>query len=384
MALRWLSIYALLTYPFVCVPFLYFHFQAHGVSVAQYHDMLAVYYVTMVVAEVPTGLFADRLGRKQAMAIGPCVLAAGYLCFLAGGSYGMFCLGQALLGIGHALISGPPSALLYDTLHTAGRGEEFLHLEGRLQALRLLGTAGAFLLGGVLSQLAGISAAIWATAALHGLGVLAALRLVEPPRPHALRTRELWRTAQRDLLQPSLLWLCGYFALLFFLLRYCFHTYQPFLDAARAREPLFVGALYAALNLLAAPCSRLAAPCLRRFGAPVVYAAMPLLLAMSLLGMAAFVDRWAILGIALQQVPFGMHWSIVQAFANRRLQPAARTTALSAISFCARIGFAALFPCIGRVHEAHGIASAYVLVALAGTGLALVTVAGGRHWLRAG
>ena len=52
-------------------------------------------------------------------------------------------------------------------------------------------------------------------------------------------------------------------------------------------------------------------------------------------------------GIALffaHQVPFGMHWALIQDFINHRIRDASRATVLSVLSFAGRLVFAIVFP----------------------------------------
>ena len=98
----------------------------------------------------------------------------------------------------------------------------------------------------------------------------------------------------------------------------------------------------------------------RRFGERSVLFAMPMAMAASLIAMAVAVG-W--LGVALffvHQAPFGAHWAVVHAYANRRLDSAARATALSMLSFAGRIAFAALFPVLGWIHARAGLSAAYL------------------------
>ena len=381
--LRWLMVYAALTYPFVCVPFLYFHFRDHGVLVEQDHDMIAVYYAAMVLLEVPTGMLADRFGRAKALVVGPIVQAIGYAVLAFGHTFFAFCVGQVVLGLGHSIVSGPPSALLFETLARSGRQREFLRLESRVHAIRLLGTASAFLLGGFVVAWWGIEPAIWATIALHGLGSLAALRLVEAEKgPHGARTfAALVASGRRDLADPAVRWVAMYFVLLFFLLRYCFHTYQPFLEAARDENPLLIGGLYAAMNLFAAPWANIAGRAVARLGAFVVWLGMLAMLGVSLVAMAGAVSTLGIAMMVLHQVPLGMHWGLIQSLVNHRLGPAARATTLSVLSFLARLVFAALFPLVGRLHQAHGLPVAYLTVGGTGLVLGVLCMLRGRKYL---
>jgi MFS family permease len=379
--LRLLAAYAVFTYPFACVPLLYFHFRAHAIDVTEYALMISVYYVTMVVAEIPTGLLADRYGRKAAMVLGPFLLAAGFWVMWAHDDFVAFCMGQGVLGIGHAVLSGPPSALLYDQLLATGREAEFLAHESRLQATRLLGTAGAFLLGGSVAEVWGIPPTILLSVALCAIAGIAATRLRDVPRAAGPRPRIL-ASAGHDLRSPAVLWILAYFVLVFCLLRYCFHTYQPFLEAADERSLLFIGALFCSMNLLAAACSRLVPRLARSFGERTLFWSVPLLLSLSLVALAGLVQRAGVLLFFLQQVPFGLHWSLIQSFVNHRIRGVSRATVLSVMSFLGRLSFAAIFPLAGALHERQGIGAAYLAVGLAGLVSTVVCLQVGRKLLR--
>lgn len=342
-----LRAYAALTYPFACVPFLYFYFADHGIGLEQYSTMISVYYLSMVVAEVPTGVLADRYGKKPPMVLGPLLLALGFLVVLLGDDFAWFCAGQAIFGLGHSVLSGPPAAILFETLSRHERGEDFLHQESIVHGIRLGGTGVSFLLGGLVAEFWGIDAAILLTVALCALCGVLAMLLREPRSPRSDRQSAappLLRTVRGDLAIPAVRWLIGYYLVLFTLLRFPFHTYQPFLQEVKVTAPWFVGTLFFALNMLAAPCSR-AAPWLQRtFGTYGSFLVMPLSLAITLLLMGGRLDRFGIFWFFAHQIPFGMHWAVVQSWINHRIRDQARATVLSVVSVIARGSFVLLFP----------------------------------------
>jgi MFS family permease len=344
--------------------------------------MISIYYVTMVIAEVPTGLLADRHGRKRAMVLGPLLLALGFWVMWLRDDFAAFCTGQAVLGIGHAVLSGPPSALLYDQLAATGRQAEFLLQESRLQAVRLLGTAASFLLGGVLAERSGIAPTILLSVILCTIASLSALGLRDVPRAAGPRPGIL-ATARTDLCSRPVLWILAYFVLVFCLLRYCFHTYQPFLEAADERSPLLIGTLFCLLNLVAAPCSRMVPRLARGFGERTLFWSAPLLLSLSLVVLAAFVERAGVLLFFVQQVPFGLHWPLIQSFVNHRIQGVARATVLSVMSFLGRLSFAAFFPLAGALHQRHGVTAVYLTVGFAGLLATVACMLAGRRLVRA-
>jgi len=394
--LRLLRAFAAVTYPFACAPFLFLYFADHGLDQAAYGEVIGTYYLAMFLAEVPTGVLADRFGPKPMLVLGPLLLAAGFGLLLLQPDYAGFLAGEALLGIAHAVLSGPPATMLYETLREHGVSHRYLAEEARCNRNRLLGTGVAFLVGGC--------AARWGNAEGNAFGLAivatclgnlsaAAIALGMRPEPgrEALRLGPFMRQVQRDLGQPAVRWLLFYWIVLFALLRYPFHNYQPYLQEAatldaRWRDPLAIGVLFALLNLAAAPLSGKVPWLVERLGRRTLFYGMPLLLAASLLVMAA--ERQAAgqghgsvaflwLGIAMffvQQVPFGMHTALVAEFVNHRIDSSARTTVASALSLAARLAYAGANVLLFRSQQMHGMATTLAAAGLGGGLLALLVM----------
>ncbi|MFC2074956.1 MFS transporter [Bdellovibrionota bacterium] len=68
------------------------------------------------VLEVPTGIVADRYGRKVSISLGAIAVAIGCLIYGAINNYYSFLFAEFLWALGVVLISGADQALLYDTL----------------------------------------------------------------------------------------------------------------------------------------------------------------------------------------------------------------------------------------------------------------------------
>lgn len=381
------------------MPFLFLWFRQHGIHEGQYGEIVGAYYIAMFVAEVPTGVVADRFGWRRMLVLGPLLLALGFALLIVWPTYAGFVTGEALLGLGHAVLSGPPAALLYESLRAHGQQHRFLREEARLGALRLLGTGSSFLLGGALARgcnQAGdaYGAAIVATCGLNVLAAACALGLTDgPPRP-VPRVPAFARDVIAELRKSAVAWLLAYWVVLFALLRFPFHDYQPWLQQAGAQEPwfhdpLFVGCLFAAMNLAAAPLSALVPRFVERIGRRPLFWGMPLVLCASLAVMAWERDHAAagggtralawlgVLMFFVQQVPFGMHQALLQEFVNHRIGSATRTTVLSALSLGARAVYAAINVALFHVQAANGLPTA-LLVAGAGGAAATLAV----MWLR--
>lgn len=81
------------------------------VQVGLYFSVLAI---VKVLAEVPTGAFADKFGRKISAALGAAIMIAVPLIMYFGHTFPAYLLVALLAGVGGAFISGSLDALVYD------------------------------------------------------------------------------------------------------------------------------------------------------------------------------------------------------------------------------------------------------------------------------
>lgn len=131
-----------------------------GLSVAEISALFAIWSVVGIVAEVPSGVWADRYSRRAALVLAGLFQAAGYVVWIALPGFAGFAAGFVLWGIGGSLASGSFEALVYDGLEAAGAADRYAWVVGRAQAAALAvqvplaaAATGLFALGGY--QLAG-------------------------------------------------------------------------------------------------------------------------------------------------------------------------------------------------------------------------------------
>ena len=113
--------------------------------------LYAVYDISTMIFEVPSGYMSDRLGRKITL-----ILSAGlgaFCCFffIFGTDFLAFALGNLMLGASMALASGTDSALLFETLKAAGRENEIEDQEIRAWRFSFSAAAISALGGGLMA-----------------------------------------------------------------------------------------------------------------------------------------------------------------------------------------------------------------------------------------
>ncbi|MET9968311.1 MFS transporter [Streptomyces sp. NPDC006356] len=126
-----------------------------GLSLWQISSLFALWSITGVLLEVPSGAWADTVSRRRLLWIGPLLTAVGFALWVVTPSYWAFAVGFALWGAGGALGSGALEALVYDELDRLGAADRYARVMGRARAARLVGTMGSAGLAGPAFALGG-------------------------------------------------------------------------------------------------------------------------------------------------------------------------------------------------------------------------------------
>ncbi|MER5650767.1 MFS transporter [Streptosporangium sp. NPDC002524] len=134
--------YTLLDEFVLLYPFYALLFVDTGLSTAEISSLLAIWSVTSVVLEVPSGVWADAVSRRALLALAPLLAAVGFGLWVAAPSYWVFAAGFVLWGASGALQSGALEALVYTELDRLGAAGRYAAVMGRTRAI---GTGAAVL-----------------------------------------------------------------------------------------------------------------------------------------------------------------------------------------------------------------------------------------------
>jgi MFS family permease len=126
------------------------YLQSKGLNYVQINSMWGIIVGTMFLTEIPTGVIADRVGRKRAVNLALGLQVLGEVIFIFARGYGLFALSAVIGGLGFAFASGCVEALVYDSLRERGREAEMTKAMGYIDAAQRLANLFAFALGGVL------------------------------------------------------------------------------------------------------------------------------------------------------------------------------------------------------------------------------------------
>ena len=141
--------------------------------------LFALYPAVWGAGQLVTGALSDRIGRKHLITVGMATQAVALAIIAFSTGFGGWAAGTVLLGAGTAMVYPTLLAVIGDVAHPAWRGRAV----GVYRVWRDLGYAVGAILGGIVADLMGLHAAVWAAAAVSAVSaVVVAARMYETHR----------------------------------------------------------------------------------------------------------------------------------------------------------------------------------------------------------
>ena len=164
------------------MPIIGLFYADNGLTNTEIFLIQAAYSFSSALFAIPSGYFADVIGRKKTLVIGTILASFGFLIYATIHDFWAFFIAEAIMGVGNSCISGTDSAMLYDSLQQSQNQEKYLKYEGRVTSLGCLAETTAALLGGSIATIFTYNEVFWNQTIIALIAVPAALMLVEPSR----------------------------------------------------------------------------------------------------------------------------------------------------------------------------------------------------------
>lgn len=94
--------------------------KTRGLNQFEINSVLATYFVVLFLTDVPTGAFADALGRRRSFVLGAALRVCAFLLYFTAHHYWVFLIGESIDGIGTTFGNGAIDAWGVDALDDAG------------------------------------------------------------------------------------------------------------------------------------------------------------------------------------------------------------------------------------------------------------------------
>jgi len=165
------------------LPILTIYYQQRGLNFIQINSLWGIITGTIFLAEVPTGIIADKIGRKKSIIIALILQLIGEIFFLFSQNYLHFIFISVIAGLGFAFQSGCIQALVYDSLKEENKENTMKQASGKIGAFYQTGhVLGALASSFIVTQLTQyrITLAIIFTIISVGIALFISFLLKEP------------------------------------------------------------------------------------------------------------------------------------------------------------------------------------------------------------
>ena len=152
---------------------------ARGFSLWEIGLAESVFHVVSLLCEVPSGMAADLLGRKKTLLSGGVLTVTCNLLMAFAPNLFTICFAMGLNALAMTMFSGTFTALVYDSLKTEGREDEYIQVSANSSQISMLANAIGSL-ASLLKRFLGFAGFYLLSAAFEGVST-AALALMEEP-----------------------------------------------------------------------------------------------------------------------------------------------------------------------------------------------------------
>lgn len=152
---------------------------ARGFSLWEIGLAESVFHIVSLLCEVPSGMAADLLGRKKTLVSGGVCMVLQSLLMAFASDLFTICFAMGLNALAMTMFSGTFTALVYDSLKTEGREDEYIQVSANSSQISMLANAIGSL-ASLLKRFLGFAGFYLLSAAFEGVST-AALALMEEP-----------------------------------------------------------------------------------------------------------------------------------------------------------------------------------------------------------
>jgi predicted MFS family arabinose efflux permease len=327
-----------------------------GLSLTDIMVLQAVFGLSSVLLEFPSGYLADRIGHRAALLAGAMLWVVGWTFYARATTFTSVMAAEIVLGAGHAFISGADAALLYASLAAAGDARSYPRWEGRVRAAGQISEAASSAVGGWLYALAP-RLPLWLQIpiAVAQVATAAAMRPPGNPSPlatgHATHMMRILRYAVTHRRLRTAVALSVTLGIATFTMVWLI---QPWMQR-RGIPTEWFGPIWAAAHLWLAGVSLASARVSAAFGRQATLIACALLAVAGYAALAAVDTPWAVVFYLCFMTTRGLQGPILISIIQADAPDDDRASVLSLNALCFRLAFVACGPAAGALVDRIGL-----------------------------
>ncbi len=354
--------YAALLNAFFWMPVFFLYF-SERLALEDVLRLEAIYYVGVVLLEVPSGHFSDTIGRRPTLMVSAAAFAAAYGLFVVGTTFAVLAAAQLCLAVGISFNSGTDTSFHFDSLDAVGRAADFAGREALVARNAFLAGALAAIVGGAVGAIDLRLAYACSLGAALAMFVLV-VRFAEPTARTSAAARfgrhigaDL-RACLAHLRSPALRWLFAFAVLMTVLNHIPYEFYQPYLGLLGAEmgvsargTPISAGVHLALTMLLGSWIASRSIRVRDRIGTGLTLLAAALIQGLVIAVMSLVLHPLIALLLLARGMPRALMMAPLNAAVTPQVAEHSRATYLSIQSLAGRLAYAGVLALLSLLPE---------------------------------
>ncbi len=339
-----------------------------GMSLAEIGFLEAIYHITGLLFELPTGAIADIYGKKFSVIAGRIVSVIACILMITSSGFWSFAIAFTLSSAAMNLNSGSAEALVYDSLKEVGEENNYKRIWGNLAFVMSIAQGIAVLLGGILADEKFLYAYVFGTI-IQILALIVAFSFSEPPiekdkekQQGNVLIHQLITSLKVLKVRKIVFYLILFSSLIGSLqATVYFYSQKYFSDMGYSKTTIAI--ICALGSLIEAISSKNAYKFEKLFKLKGTLISISVLNILALTGMA-FMQNLSIVFFVLTSMTGGLAFSIFSDYINARIPSEYRSTILSFDSLCFSTFMIGVFPLFGLIAQKRGFTVTFGIIAL--------------------
>jgi MFS family permease len=317
----------------------------------------SIYSLAIIILELPTGALADYFGKRISLIWGSFFWTVGFFVYSLSTNFWQFMVGELILAIGTAFVSGANTAFLHENLKARNQEKNFKKVEGNCQGIiqvaRVIGNAA----GGAIASIS-LATSIFVSGIAHFFGLIVTSTFEKTKEKLAREENTEYLQLIKDSVKiihrnPQILWLTIFYTFFNSIIFANNFLAQPYIKKVGV-PIIYFGIIFASFNIINGIISAFTDKYAKLLGNKkllglVVIASTSLLL-LGFVPILIILPVWGILmGVMTMSRTLVSDQVLKQVPSNRA------STILSFQNLTRRIVYAALGPMIGFISDQWGI-----------------------------
>lgn len=348
------------------MPIIVLFWQENGLSLTQIMFLQSIFAFAIALFEVPTGVFADKLGRKYSIMMVGLTLSIGSTVYALGHTFWQFAIAEIIYALGVTFMSGADSAFIYDTLKQTKKEHDYKRIWGNSDSLGYLAAGLSAIVGGFVGKYDLRLTWILEAIAMF-IAVFIALTFKEPKHFKKVEQKNHWKHTtecfKESFTNKSLLFLFLFYSIAGVLARISLWFYQPYMKESGI-DVAYFGIVWASFTIFAIFGSKFAHKIENYLGQKMSLWVIIIMTTLSSFLMGKFFFIFGVIFIFMQQIIRGFIQPVLGDYTNKLISSEKRATLLSIQSLGGNLGFAILGPIYGWIADASSLGTSLMFTGI--------------------